>query len=97
MLGGFYLKNFFKKITGYLCNWQVFTREEVQEGEDVGQTVIKMTNTKLGISTFWTMDKFEDKLIQMREMFQVYTLEKTSQPNTLYSLLCKITLNCKGK
>ena len=43
----------------------------MQEGEDIGQTVIKMTNTKLGISTFWTMDKFEDKLIQMREMFQV--------------------------
>ena len=61
----------------------MFTREEVQEGEDVGQTVIKMTNTKLGISTFWTMDKFEDKLIQMREMFQVRTLGKNQMHSTV--------------
>lgn len=54
-----------------MLSLQLFSREEVPDGDEAGQTVIKMTNTKLGISTFWTMDKFEDKLLRMREMFQV--------------------------
>ena len=70
------IKRNMEKVTEFFCDYQVFTREEVQEGEEIGQTVIKMTNTKLGISTFWTMDKFEDKLIQMREMFQVWALRE---------------------
>ena len=34
------------------------------------QTLVKVTNSKLNVSTYWTMEKFEDRLLQMREMYQ---------------------------
>ncbi len=41
----------------------------MQDG--MSQTLVKVTNIKLGISTFWSMDKFERRLLQMRELYQV--------------------------
>ena len=38
---------------------------------DEGQTLIKVVNTKLNISTFWPRHKFEERLVQMRELFNV--------------------------
>lgn len=35
------------------------------------KTKIKVTNTKLGVCTFWSIVKFEDKLMQMRDLYQV--------------------------
>ena len=35
------------------------------------QTLVKVTNKKLGISTYWTWEKFEEKLIQMKELYEV--------------------------
>ena len=43
----------------------------MEDGQTTGQTVVKVTNPKLSISTFWSMDKFEDRLLQMRDLFQV--------------------------
>lgn len=59
------------KITQFLQKDTMFTREDVI-GEDSGptQTLVKVTNTKLGVSTFWTLDKFEDRLVRMRELYQ---------------------------
>lgn len=34
------------------------------------KTKIKVTNTKLGVCTFWSIVKFEDKLMQMRDLYQ---------------------------
>ena len=33
-----------------------------------------MNNTKLGITTVWSLEKFESKLMQMRETYQVMQL-----------------------
>ena len=51
---------------------QVFLRDEVMDEETgaVRETLIRVTNTKLNISAFWTLDKFEEKLLQMRELYQ---------------------------
>lgn len=38
------------------------------------KTKIKVTNTKLGVCTFWSIVKFEDKLMQMRDLYQVTIL-----------------------
>ncbi|KAI0241565.1 hypothetical protein LSAT2_023593 [Lamellibrachia satsuma] len=59
------------RITQFLKKDTSFTREDIMS-EDNGptQTLVKVTNTKLGVSTFWTMEKFEDRLVRMRELYQ---------------------------
>jgi hypothetical protein len=48
----------------------VFTREDFLDGEEV-KTVIKVNNTKLNVCTHWSLSKFEEKLMQMRDIYQV--------------------------
>ena len=60
---------------------QVFSREdldggEVEEGGDGGEvgvprTLIKVTNTRHHIFTHWTVAKLEEKVVQMRDLYQV--------------------------
>lgn len=49
---------------------QTFCRFDYLE-DDKMKTKIKVTNTKLGVCTFWSIVKFEDKLMQMRDLYQV--------------------------
>lgn len=35
------------------------------------QVLIKVIRTKLNVSTFWTLEKFEQKLSEMKELYQV--------------------------
>ena len=35
------------------------------------KTLIKVTNSKLNVCTHWNLAKFEDKLMQMRDLYQV--------------------------
>ncbi|XP_064650144.1 kinesin-like protein KIF14 [Lineus longissimus] len=55
------------KISQYLKRDTLFSLEEIPND---GQYVINVTNTKLGITTFWTLEKFEDKLVEFREAYQ---------------------------
>ncbi|KAL4216665.1 cerebellar granular layer structural organization [Mactra antiquata] len=57
------------KISQYLKKNTTFSREDYLEG-DVMKTVIKVNNTKLNVFTHWSLTKFEDKLIQMRDIYQ---------------------------
>ena len=53
---------------------QIFTREDVADSGSEGssnQQVVRVTNNKLGMSTFWSLDKLESRMVQMREMYQV--------------------------
>ena len=50
---------------------QVFSREDYRGGEE-NTTVVKVTNTKLNVCTHWSLTKFEEKLAQMRDIFQVW-------------------------
>ena len=51
---------------------QVFSAEEkvLVEGGDP-QTLVKVTNSKHRISTYWTWTKFEERLLQMQDLYQV--------------------------
>jgi hypothetical protein len=55
----------------------VFSREDVDdegddsEGTEVSQTLIRVTNTRHSIFTHWTVAKLEEKIIQMRDLYQV--------------------------
>ena len=49
---------------------KTFAREDMVEGDEV-KTMIKVTNTKLNSCTYWTMVKFEHRLTQMKDLFQV--------------------------
>ena len=42
-----------------------------------GEALIKVKNTKLGIETAWTLDKFEARLEQMREIY--YAAEQVAR------------------
>ncbi|XP_060602452.1 kinesin-like protein KIF14 [Ruditapes philippinarum] len=57
------------KISQYLKKNTVFTREDFLDGEEV-KTVIKVNNTKLNVCTHWSLSKFEEKLMQMRDIYQ---------------------------
>ncbi|KAK3605864.1 hypothetical protein CHS0354_017768 [Potamilus streckersoni] len=57
------------KISQYLKKHTIFSREDFLEGDQV-RTTIKVTNTKLNVTTHWTLVKFEEKLVQMRDLFQ---------------------------
>ena len=60
-------------LVTFLCLFlQTFCRFDYLE-EDKMKTKIKVTNTKLGVCTFWSIVKFEDKLMQMRDLYQVGT------------------------
>ena len=49
---------------------QVFSREDYMDGEEV-TTVIRVTNTRHNVSTHWSLSRFEEKLCQMRDIYQV--------------------------
>ena len=49
---------------------QIFSREDFMEDEQM-RTLIKVTNSKLNVFTHWSVAKFEDKLMQMRDLYQV--------------------------
>ncbi|KAK3088274.1 hypothetical protein FSP39_016918 [Pinctada imbricata] len=57
------------KISQFLKKSTVFSRQDYLEEESMN-TMIKVLNTKLGVCTYWTVPKFEEKLIHMRDMYQ---------------------------
>uniref|UniRef100_A0A6Q2XVY1 Kinesin-like protein KIF14 n=1 Tax=Esox lucius TaxID=8010 RepID=A0A6Q2XVY1_ESOLU len=59
------------KISAKLRKNTVFSRHEGSEKEDVeGELQVRVQNTKLGISTFWTLEKFQSSMAAMRELTQ---------------------------
>ncbi|XP_078264191.1 kinesin-like protein KIF14 [Rhinoraja longicauda] len=59
-------------ISSNLRKHTVFSRHEPDNKNESLQIPIQVQvkNTKLGISTFWSLDKFECKLAAMRELYQ---------------------------
>ncbi|XP_041368927.1 kinesin-like protein KIF14 isoform X3 [Gigantopelta aegis] len=57
------------KISQYLKKNMTFSREDVMEGDEV-TTLIRVTNTKHNSCTLWTMSKFEERLTQMKDLYQ---------------------------
>ncbi|XP_042367975.1 kinesin-like protein KIF14 [Plectropomus leopardus] len=61
------------KISAKLKKNTVFSRHESSEDENVkqgGLLQVRVQNTKLGISTFWSLDKFQNNIAAMRELDQ---------------------------
>ncbi|CAC5423096.1 KIF14 [Mytilus coruscus] len=57
------------KISQLLKKNMTFSREDYLEDDKLA-TAIKVTNTELGLCTFWDVPKFEDRLAQMRDLYQ---------------------------
>ncbi|KAG7217538.1 hypothetical protein INR49_021465, partial [Caranx melampygus] len=61
------------KISAKLRKNTVFSRHESLDNENMGQgdlPQVRVQNTKLGISTFWSLDKFQNNMAAMRELEQ---------------------------
>uniref|UniRef100_A0A3B4TV24 Kinesin-like protein KIF14 n=1 Tax=Seriola dumerili TaxID=41447 RepID=A0A3B4TV24_SERDU len=61
------------KISAKLKKNTVFSRHESLDNENMEQgdlLQVRVQNTKLGISTFWTLDKFQNNMAAMRELEQ---------------------------
>ncbi|XP_048039068.1 kinesin-like protein KIF14 [Megalobrama amblycephala] len=61
------------KISAKLRKHTVFSRHEMTDKENEGgdaQLQVQVQNTKLGISTFWSLEKFQSNLAAMRELEQ---------------------------
>ncbi|XP_062411440.1 kinesin-like protein KIF14 isoform X3 [Sardina pilchardus] len=58
-------------ISKKLRKHTIFSRHEVSEqGSGDGELQVQVQNTKLGISTFWSLEKFQSSLAAMRELDQ---------------------------
>ncbi|KAM9384816.1 kinesin-like protein KIF14 [Pholidichthys leucotaenia] len=61
------------KISAKLKKHVVFSRHEITEDEKLqqnGPLQVRVQNIKLGITTFWTLDKFQNNMAAMRELEQ---------------------------
>uniref|UniRef100_A0A3P9JEB2 Kinesin-like protein KIF14 n=1 Tax=Oryzias latipes TaxID=8090 RepID=A0A3P9JEB2_ORYLA len=60
------------KISAKLKKHTVFSRHESSANESTqqGSLHVRVQNTKLGISTFWSLDKFQNNMAAMRELEQ---------------------------
>ncbi|XP_010778419.1 kinesin-like protein KIF14 [Notothenia coriiceps] len=61
------------KISAKLKKNTVFSRHESSEDENVepgGLLQVRVQNRKLGITTFWSLDKFQNNIAAMRELDQ---------------------------
>ncbi|XP_034560171.1 kinesin-like protein KIF14 isoform X2 [Notolabrus celidotus] len=61
------------KISSKLKKKTVFSRHESSDDgnqENAGLLQVRVQNTKLGISTFWSLDKFQNNMAAMREIEQ---------------------------
>ncbi|KAM9130433.1 kinesin-like protein KIF14 isoform 2-T2 [Pangshura tecta] len=59
-------------ISSKLGKHTVFCRHDISEhGNDIGPSVkVLVRNLKLGIATFWSLEKFEYKLAAMKELYE---------------------------
>ena len=55
----------------------MFKKEE-RAVNDLGdlETLVKVTNKQLRVRTYWTWQKFEEKLREMKELYEVLTQKK---------------------
>ncbi|XP_060934575.1 kinesin-like protein KIF14 [Limanda limanda] len=61
------------KISSKLKKNTIFRRHESSDSENLetgGLPQVRVQNTKLGISTFWNLDKFQNNMAAMRELEQ---------------------------
>ncbi|XP_072245431.1 kinesin-like protein KIF14 [Leuresthes tenuis] len=60
------------KISDKLKKRTVFSRHESSDNEnpEQGAVQVRIQNTKLGISTFWSLEKFQNNMAAMRELVQ---------------------------
>uniref|UniRef100_A0A667XSD5 Kinesin-like protein KIF14 n=1 Tax=Myripristis murdjan TaxID=586833 RepID=A0A667XSD5_9TELE len=61
------------KISAKLKKNTVFSRHESSDKENLkqsGDLQVRVQNTKLGITTFWSLDKFQNNMAAMRELDQ---------------------------
>uniref|UniRef100_A0A3B4Z744 Kinesin-like protein KIF14 n=1 Tax=Stegastes partitus TaxID=144197 RepID=A0A3B4Z744_9TELE len=61
------------KISAKLRKHTVFSRHESSDDENMqqgGLPQVRVQNTKLGISTFWSLDKFQNNMAAMRDIEQ---------------------------
>ncbi|KAG9266797.1 kinesin-like protein KIF14 isoform X1 [Astyanax mexicanus] len=73
------------KISGKFRKHTVFSRNDVTETESGNggnaEMQIQVQNTKLGISTFWSLEKFQSSLVAMRELEEG---NRTSQDDDVF-------------
>ncbi|XP_019731037.1 kinesin-like protein KIF14 isoform X1 [Hippocampus comes] len=58
------------KISANLKKNTIFSRHESSDNVQGDVLQVRVQNTKLGISTFWSLDKFQNNMAVMREMEQ---------------------------
>uniref|UniRef100_A0A7N8XIU5 Kinesin-like protein KIF14 n=1 Tax=Mastacembelus armatus TaxID=205130 RepID=A0A7N8XIU5_9TELE len=61
------------KISAKLKKHTVFSRHESSDNKNLGQgglLQVRVQNTKLGISTFWSLEKFQNNMASLRELEQ---------------------------
>ncbi|CAG5864166.1 unnamed protein product [Menidia menidia] len=71
------------KVSAKLKKHTVFSRHESAENEnpEQGAVQVRVQNTKLGICTFWSLDKFQNNVAAMRELEQ---MESTSKDDDVF-------------
>ncbi|XP_029788997.1 kinesin-like protein KIF14 [Suricata suricatta] len=64
-------------ISNKFKKYYVFGRHDVSDKGSSSDTSIRVRNLKLGISTFWSLEKFESKLAAMKELYESNSSNKS--------------------
>nr|XP_019606358.1 PREDICTED: kinesin-like protein KIF14 [Rhinolophus sinicus] len=57
-------------ISNKFKRYYVFGRHEASDGRSGADTCVRVRNLRLGISTSWSLEKFESKLAAMKELYE---------------------------
>ncbi|XP_008113231.2 kinesin-like protein KIF14 isoform X1 [Anolis carolinensis] len=66
-------------ISSKLENHTVFCRHDATDKENGTGPCVQVRNIKLGVTTFWSMEKFEDKLAAMKEVYETNSTNKSDE------------------
>ncbi|XP_033104255.1 kinesin-like protein KIF14 isoform X2 [Anneissia japonica] len=73
-------------ISKTLKKHTILSRQDVATSDPSQNMVVKIrvNNTRLGIVTYWSLDKFEEKLLQMRELYQSVDVDCSQGDDVFY-------------
>nr|XP_060630557.1 kinesin-like protein KIF14 [Anolis sagrei ordinatus] len=66
-------------ISSKLEKHTVFCRHDATDKENGTGPCVQVRNIRLGVTTFWSMEKFEDKLAAMKEVYETNSTNKSDE------------------
>lgn len=87
------MNNVFCLYIFFLKLFQILRNDKIDDKTGTVSSVqVQVRNIKLGITTFWSLEKFECKLAAMKELYEVSNNWRTITKNQQYFVKDKILI-----